>query len=220
MKDHPPADTLFRDIGIVAGCALLFYVITNITPLTVDTVLSGQAFAAFEEFISARVSPDSFQVSQGFFLTLKNVMVVLGLFFIGGSFWAYLKAKEIHHHEHEKYEPIHLEEVIAKEKLIHWQVVLDHINSESPAEWKLAVLEADNILDEILEDQGYVGETVAEKLKGMSRTKIASYDALWDAHKLRNQIAHGETVGTDLSKKTARDAITKFENAFKDLGYL
>jgi hypothetical protein len=54
----------------------------------------------------------------------------------------------------------------------------------------------------------------------MSRTKIASYDDVWEAHKLRNQIAHGGAIDMDLTKKMARDAVTKFGNAFKDLGYL
>ncbi len=76
------------------------------------------------------------------------------------------------------------------------------------------------MLDEILEDQGYVGETVAEKLKLMTPSRIGSYDDVWDAHKVRNQIAHGGAIDMELTKKTARDTIAKFENAFKDLGYL
>jgi len=54
----------------------------------------------------------------------------------------------------------------------------------------------------------------------MSRTKIASYDDIWEAHKVRNEIAHGGAIEMDLSKKMARDIIAKFGNAFKELGYL
>lgn len=217
MKDKPIEDTAIRDGAIFLGIVLLVYVSTNITPITFSTVASGEAPAVLLSLLLSKVDPVTI---QNFFLSLHNTLAVLGILFLAGSFWATLKIREIHHKEHEKYEPIHLEEVAAKEKFTQWQVILDHVNSESPAEWKLAILEADNILDEILEDQGYVGETVAEKLKTMSPTKIASYDDVWTAHKLRNQIAHGGAIDMDLSKKTARDTITKFEKAFKELGYL
>ncbi len=217
MEDRPVADTIVRDVAIVLGIALIIYVSTNITPLNVETVASGEAPETLKALLLSKVP---MLAIENFFLSIQSPLAVLGAVFFGASFWATLKIREIHHKEHEKYEPIRLEEFAAKEKFVQWQVVLDHVNSESPAEWKLAILEADNILDEILEDQGYVGKTLADKLKTMSRTKVASYDDIWEAHKLRNQIAHGGAIDMDLSKKMARDTIAKFGNAFKELGYL
>lgn len=222
MHDEPSApDTLFRDVGIVLGIALLLYVTTNITPINVDTVSSGEAPTALVAYIATIFSGKVDLASvKTFFLSLKDFLAVISVVFLGGIFWAMIKGGEVHHHEHEKYKAIVDEETTTNEKEIQWQVILDHVNGDNPAEWKIAILEADNILDEVLEDMGYVGDTVADKLKAMSRTKIASYDALWDAHKLRNEIAHGGAVDMDLSKKMARDAVAKFENAFKELGYL
>ncbi|MEK7148341.1 MAG: hypothetical protein AAB770_00305 [Patescibacteria group bacterium] len=217
MEDDHVADTIVRDVAIVLGIALIIYVSTNITPLNVETVSSGEAPETLKALLLSKVPIPAI---ENFFLSIQSPLAVLGAVFFGAAFWATLKIREIHHKEHEKYEPIRLEEFAAKEKFVQWQVVLDHVNSESPAEWKLAILEADNILDEILEDQGYVGKTLADKLKTMSRTKVASYDDIWEAHKIRNQIAHGGAIDMDLSKKMARDTIAKFGNAFKELGYL
>ena len=217
-KDPAPSpDTAIRDGAIFLGIALVLYISTNITPITVDTVVSGEAPSRLLDLFGfdAKLS-----AVQSFIVSLQSALAVLGILFLAGAFWATLKIWEVHHIIHEKYAPIHLDEMAAKEKLSQWQVVLDHVNSESPAEWKIAILEADDILDEILEDQGYVGETVAEKLKTMRRTKIASYDDIWEAHKVRNEIAHGGAIEMDLSKKMARDTIAKFGNAFKELGYL
>ncbi len=213
----PAPDTIIRDVAIVLGIALIIYISTNVTPINTDTVASGEAPAVLLSLLLSKVPLETI---QNFFYSMQNTLAVMGVLFLGGAFWATLKIREIHHKEHEKYGPIHLEEMAAKEKLTQWQVVLDHVNSESPAEWKIAILEADDILDEILEDQGYVGNTVAEKLKTMSRTKIASYDDIWEAHKVRNEIAHGGAIDMDLSKKMARDTVAKFGNAFKELGYL
>ena len=219
MADHPaPApDTLFRDVSIVLGIALFVYVSTHIVPITSDTILSGEAPKTILAVLLGNVPTEAI---QSFFTSLQAPLVVLCMVFMAGAFWATLKGREIHHHEHEKYAPIQIEEVTAKEKSIQWEVILEHVNSESPAEWKIAILEADNMLDEVLEDMGYVGETVAEKLKAMSKTKIASYQDMWDGHLLRNQIAHGGAIDMELSKKTARDTIAKFGKAFKELGYL
>ena len=92
--------------------------------------------------------------------------------------------------------------------------------SESPAEWKLAILEADNMLDSILESEGYRGESIGEKLKVVDPGDLASYNDAWEAHKVRNQIAHEGAATMDFSKKMARDTITKFEKVFKELGYI
>lgn len=210
-------DTIIRDVAVVLGVALLIYISTNITPINVDSVLSGDALVILFSLLQGKVNLSGI---QNFFLSLQNILAVLGIAFLMGIFWITLKMREVHHVFHEKYKPIKTEETSVNEKYIQWQVILDHANSENPAEWKLAILEADNILDEVLEDQGYLGESVADKLKAMSRTRIASYEDVWEAHKLRNEIAHGGAIDMDLSKKMARDTITKFENAFKELGYL
>lgn len=219
MAEHsaPVKDTIIRDIAIVFVVALIIYISTNITPITIDTVFSGEAPFLILSILFGNIE---ISVIQNYLLSFQNVLAVLGIVFLMGSFWATLKIREIHHINHEKYKPVINEQTSANEKLIQWQVVLDHANSENPAEWKIAILEADNILDEVLEDQGYLGETVADKLKAMSRTRITSYDAVWEAHKLRNEIAHGGAIDMELSKKMVRDTIAKFENAFRELGYL
>ena len=68
--------------------------------------------------------------------------------------------------------------------------------------------------------QGYLGETLADKLKALGSSRIASYNELWEAHKLRNQIAHGGAIDMELTKKMAKDAVAQFGNAFKEMGYL
>ncbi len=218
MKNFFTWDDLMRDITVVIGVAILIYVGTNITPVTIDTVSSGSVFTELWLFSQDKVT--SIPIVSGLFLWLKNFSIVLSVLFFAGIVWLILRSREVHHREHEKYAPVLVEEIEAKGRMIQWQLVLNHVNSESPAEWKLGILEADNMLGEILEDQGYLGETVADKLKAMSPSRITSYQELWEAHKVRNEIAHGGAIDMELSKKTARDTITNFGKAFKELGYI
>lgn len=216
-KPAVPKDTMILDAVVVFSVAFLIYISAHITPVTFSTVLSGEAPAAVVAYVFGNVDVTAV---QSFFIPVQNILGVIAIIFLAGIFWTTIKINEIHHAEHVKYKPIPIKETEAKGRMIQWKVVLEHITSENPAEWKLAILEADNMLDEILEEQGYLGDTLADKLKAMSPTRITAYNDLWEAHKLRNQIAHGGAMEMDLTKKMARDAVANFGNAFKELGAL
>ena len=95
--------------------------------------------------------------------------------------------------------------------------MLKHGASDSPNDWKLAIIEADIILDEILKDAGYAGASLGERLKSISPSQLQSLDDAWQAHKVRNQIAH---AGSDfvLTRKLAEDTIKQYRRVFYEMG--
>jgi hypothetical protein len=95
----------------------------------------------------------------------------------------------------------------------------EHINSENPNDWKLAIIEADIMLDEALKRQGYAGTSLGERLRSISPQALHSLDDAWQAHKVRNDIAHS---GVDfvLTHKLARETIVQYERVFTELGIL
>ncbi len=97
------------------------------------------------------------------------------------------------------------------------QDMLDHIGSDNPSDWKLAIIEADIILDELLKESGYGGTSLGERLRSISPAQLESLDDAWQAHKIRNQIAHG---GADfvLTQKLAQDTIKQYRRVFFELG--
>lgn len=92
-----------------------------------------------------------------------------------------------------------------------------HLESNNPNDWKLAIIEADIILDDLLKRKGYVGVSLGDRLKSISPSSLASLDDAWQAHKVRNQIAH---AGADfvLTQKIARETIVQYERVFKEMG--
>lgn len=83
--------------------------------------------------------------------------------------------------------------------------------------WPLAVINADNLLDEVMKNLRISGKTMGERL--VSAQKIfTDIDGVWYAHKLRNKLAHGEDF--KLSEKNVKDALVGFLQALKDLGAL
>lgn len=96
-----------------------------------------------------------------------------------------------------------------------WQAVLDHLNSANESEWKLAIIEADKLIDDLLIRKGYQGESMAERLSLLTRREFKSLDLLWEAHKVRNRIAH--KLDFKLNRSEALRAISYYEEALKDL---
>jgi len=95
----------------------------------------------------------------------------------------------------------------------------EHVESDNPNDWKLAIIEADIILDEALKRQGYAGTSLGERLRSISPAALQSLDDAWQAHKVRNEIAHG---GVDfvLTHKLARETIVRYERVFAEMGLL
>lgn len=100
-----------------------------------------------------------------------------------------------------------------------WDEIQGRISSENPNDWKLAIIDADVMLYDTLESAGYPGSTVGDKLKGASSRSFTTLDIAWNAHKVRNQVAHS---GTDfvLTKKIAQETITQFRMVFEEFGVI
>ena len=98
-----------------------------------------------------------------------------------------------------------------------WQELMGHLESDNPNDWKLAIIEADVMLDDAIKERGYAGETLGERLRSVSPTQMQTLDDAWEAHKVRNEIAHG---GADfiLTHKLARDTVTRYQRVFEELG--
>ena len=95
--------------------------------------------------------------------------------------------------------------------------VLMHIASPNPNDWKLAIIEADIILDEALKQYGYVGNSLGERLKSISTSQLGTLNEAWEAHKVRNRIAH-EGADFVLTKRIAEDTINRYRRVFNELG--
>jgi len=95
--------------------------------------------------------------------------------------------------------------------------IVKHISSENPNDWKLAIIEADIVLDETLKQAGYSGSSLGERLKSITSTQLSSLDDAWKAHKIRNQIAH---AGADfvLTHRLAEDTINRYRSVLRELG--
>ncbi len=96
-----------------------------------------------------------------------------------------------------------------------WVEILRHINSENSNDWRQAIMEADIMLEELLERQGVHGDTIGEKLKSLTKDDFRSLDFAWEAHRIRNTIAH-EGSSFQISAREAKRVIALFQQVFKE----
>lgn len=100
-----------------------------------------------------------------------------------------------------------------------WEALRAKLLSDSPSDWRLAIIEADIYLDRILDDNGFHGETTSDKLKQVTPDRLGSIQMAWEAHKVRNRIAHEGSAFT-LTMPEARRILSYYEIIFRDFGII
>ncbi len=96
-----------------------------------------------------------------------------------------------------------------------WTHIQSLMEATSPSAWREAIVEADIMLDDLLTQQEYTGDSIGEKLKSLEASGLSTLNEAWEAHKVRNQIAHqGSTF--DLSENLARRTIAQYEAVFRE----
>ena len=83
--------------------------------------------------------------------------------------------------------------------------------------WPLAIIDADNLLNDALKASGYKGKTTGERMVAAQR-QFTSNDSVWFAHKLRNRIVHEDV--RKIKKQDVLEALAGFRQALRDLGAL
>ena len=107
----------------------------------------------------------------------------------------------------------------AGSKSAKWDALQSRVTENNPESWRVAIIEADIMLDEVLTNAGYVGQSIGDKLKSANPHSFTTIQDAWEAHKVRNSIAH---VGSDfvLTQKVAQETITQFGRVFREFGVI
>lgn len=100
-----------------------------------------------------------------------------------------------------------------------WAHIETRVSSDDPNDWRLAIIEADIMLDELLDSLGYEGTSIGDRLKTVQPGAFRSIEDAWEAHKVRNAIAH---QGSDfvLTKRAAQEAIARYRRVFEEFKFV
>jgi len=174
-------------------------------------VVSPDFVSAFKRLVTAVIS------------SLQAIAAFISLLFIMGIIYAKFRIGQIKR-------ALKLKEKVAalQEKKIQkteetenkkWKKIVEHVSSSSPSDWRLSILEADILLAEVLKEQGYQGDSIGEMLKSAEQNRFKTLNEAWEAHKIRNAIAH-EGSEFVLSQREAKRVITLFEDVFREFFFI
>ncbi len=150
------------------------------------------------------------------YIILANILC---LFLLVGLVYSLIKVRQVQIVWFNKLYPIPSLPEETKPKNDKWERILTHIGSDNSSDWRLAILEADIVLDELLDYLGYVGDTIGDKLKKANPGDFRTIDMAWEAHKIRNAIAH-EGQDFALSQREAQRIIGLYQNVFNEFEFI
>ena len=97
-----------------------------------------------------------------------------------------------------------------------WARIIDKVDVAEQKDFKSAVIEADALVDNVLKAYSYPGENMGERMRSVKIDELPSLDDLWNAHKLRNTIAHHPTY--TVTVKQGHDALKTYKKVLEELG--
>lgn len=193
------------------------------TETGISTSLGNDVFAPLRDFGAEEALPDAFGILY-WLNTVWNIYSIIAFIFsalfIFGLIYAMQRIaqlREEHAAELRAAERAFIQKTEGGQQNTRWQDVQTHIQSHSPNDWRLAIIEADIMLEEALEELGLAGNTIGEMLKSASTNQIRTLDDAWSAHLVRNKIAH---TGADfvLTQRLAQETINQYQRVFMELG--
>lgn len=147
---------------------------------------------------------------------LKILTPILSLVFLGIAIYLLLKTDWLKRRlildllEFFTFKPYGVPEFSKK-----WVKISKRFEQGTESEIKLAILEADDLLNEILEGMGYSGETLGEKLRGVKKTILPNLEEVLEVHKIKSDIVYDPSYS--LNFEQAKKILETYKKALSDL---
>lgn len=165
-------------------------------------------------------------------IILKTTLFFFAMFFLTIISYVIIRMLEIRakehkhlHHEIQEYaqkkaeQEKRLQEETRGSKNERWSKTLSYLFSQHASDWKLAIIEADSMLESLLGQLGFGGETLGDRLRMANQENFPNLTIAWEVHTIRNRIAH-EGLTFELSQREAKRVIALYEQIFYEYGFI
>ena len=187
--------------------------------------LFDQAVLNIERFVHFVIDNQTISFVKGILFFLSTFFLIIICYTIVRMFE--IRAKERKHLHHEIKEYAHnkaeqekrLREEVGGSKNERWSKTLNYLFSQHASDWKLAIIEADSMLESLMEQLGFRGASLGDRLKLANQDNFSNLTIAWEVHTVRNRIAH-EGLTYNLSQHEAKRIIALYEQIFHEYGYI
>jgi cell division protein FtsL len=179
---------------------------------------TAQQMAEYIQTISTPGTYDTLVRDWGIFVALS---IFVSLLLVTLIIYCVIRILQIRHRENLKFAAAQhsvASHDVPKSQL-RWKRIVEEASSEDEQKIRLAILEADIMLNELLDTLGYRGETMADKMRQIDRSNFNTIDAAWEAHRARNAIAH-QGSEAKMSLNDSRRIIGLYERVFREFRFI
>ncbi|MFH0969481.1 MAG: hypothetical protein V1804_03160 [Patescibacteria group bacterium] len=99
--------------------------------------------------------------------------------------------------------------VSSKKMRKKWNEIMEKMDSNEQSKYKLAIIEADAIVDKLIGSMGLKGNDMIERLDTLRPAQMEEAEDLKKYHRIRNQIIHDPNF--EMSKETAMEILKFYE---------
>lgn len=154
--------------------------------------------------------------SPNFLFYSKIVFIIISLGFVVGIIILLIKNSFIKDTyvedfvEYSTYRPYGVQKAFKQ-----WGKVVKRLETGKEGEYRMAIIEADSLLEGVLREMEYKGEKISDLLDQVDSKVLPSIDKIKAAHEFRNNIVHDPSYGLTLNE--AKKIIGVYEQGFRDL---
>jgi hypothetical protein len=154
---------------------------------------------------------------QDMLFPVKLVFVFFSMFFLASVIYFMLNSSWLQYKFLEDVTEFFAWQSYGQRQIIkQWNKIIKKSESGSEADYKLAVIDAEDFFKEILENEGYEGKNFEESVQKAGRLLAPVLNDLMKAHEIRNFIVYDPDfkLSADIAKKT----LDTYENAINSVG--
>ncbi len=150
---------------------------------------------------------------------LKIVSLILSLFFLFVIFYSAFKIQNIKKDSRQGLKKKGLFSSFFRTRRITriWLKIIKKLESGDPSKYKLAIIEAEDLLDNILKGRGYGGQTIGERLDQLTPDVFPNLNQILEAHRVRNEIISDPDYQISLDE--AKRILQIYKETFHILGF-
>jgi hypothetical protein len=149
---------------------------------------------------------------------LYTVSLLLSGLFLWGIIYIIIKTNYFDLKTEEYMDILGVGNLTRRRSLKGWEQIRKRILSSEQQDWKIAILEADKILDEILKMSGYIGSNLDDRLELIKQENLKVLEEIKNAHNVAKQIVEDPVM--ELTKEDAIISLKSYKKAFIELNLL
>ncbi len=99
-----------------------------------------------------------------------------------------------------------------------WHKIVHRSKEPDETEWKMAILEADKLLDDVLRSSGYNQATADARFAALTSESVANYEQVIQAHEIRGKIS--KDLEFTLTHAEAIEVLKIYKKALREFGLI